>query len=148
MNQEHENRSRVCEHCQAAPAVRIIHIVEGTARREIHLCEACSIRAGAVPEDSAVIPRVGDLFGDLLNPEEEQDLDRQCPGCGTTLLHLRATGLAGCQGCYHEFGPLIQRLIHGVDRGSVHRGAYPARLQMVLDIFRAHDLPGDDHDSP
>ena len=107
-----------CENCDAHDATVHYTEIEGTEKREIHLCEEC-YRQKITPVQKAV--DFTDMLKGLLHGKmgiSDASAKAICPTCGISLAEFRAGGRLGCPNDYRMFrealGPLIEKLQHDV----------------------------------
>jgi len=115
-----------CENCGDNDATVHYTEIEGTDKREIHLCEECYRRKLTPVQKAVDFTEV--LKGLLQGTLQEQGAAAKaiCPTCGISLAEFRAAGRLGCPNDYHVFkeslGPLVEKLQHG----ERHLGKVPA----------------------
>ena len=121
-----------CENCHKHEATVHYTEIEGSEKREIHLCEEC-YRQKLTPVQK-VVEFTEVLKGLLQSAVKEQGAAAKaiCPTCGISLAEFRAVGRLGCPNDYHVFddalGPLLEKIQHG-DR---HVGKVPSHAGKKL----------------
>lgn len=129
-----------CENCHEDDATVHYTEIEGSRKREIHLCEQC-YRQKLAPVQKAM--DFTEMLKGLLQaaPMVAGTASTAiCPTCGISLAEFRAVGRLGCPHDYHVFkealAPLIAKLQHGAQHvGKVPAGA-GARLERKNKLIR------------
>jgi len=114
-----------CENCEERDATVHYTEIEGTEKREIHLCEEC-YRQKLTPVQKA-LDFTELLKGLLQGTLKEQGASAKaiCPTCGISLAEFRATGRLGCPNDYHVFKEALTPLIERLQHGDRHVGKVP-----------------------
>jgi len=122
-----------CESCNEREATVHYTEIEGTEKREIHLCEEC-YRQKLAPVQKAT--DFAELLKGLLHGVTDEDAaaaNALCPTCGLSLAEFRASGRLGCPNDYHVFSEAIKPLIEKIQHGARHVGRVPSRAGDALE---------------
>ena len=133
--------SKPCDHCDQ-PAVVHETVIKGGVAKEVHLCETHAAEFGYGPGSGAV--PVTTLLTAFAAAPVAPSTARCCPGCGTTLGHIRQSGTLGCPECYATFesslAPIVQRAQSGavghVGRGPTASSAREAQVALRAKLVR------------
>lgn len=129
-----------CENCNDREATVHYTEIEGSEKREIHLCEEC-YREKATPVVK-MVDFTEMLKGLLSSALKDQGAAAQamCPTCGITLAEFRASGRFGCPNDYHVFNEAVAPLLEKIQHGPRHVGSVPSRagekLQKENELIR------------
>lgn len=117
-----------CQKCQERPATVHLTEIEGSTKKEVHLCEPCASSdgesaGGGILEklQSLLAPGLGRAGGDLGK--------LTCTTCGTTYAAFRARGRFGCADCYEAFRRGVEPLLERIHGGVRHVGKAPGGRQ-------------------
>jgi len=129
-----------CENCHEREATVHYTEIEGSEKREIHLCEQC-YRQKLTPVHKVV--DFAELLQKLLKgalKDQGAAANAICPTCGISLAEFRATGRFGCPNDYRVFGETLGPLIEKIQHGDRHVGKVPKyagdRLQRENELIR------------
>ncbi len=122
-----------CENCNERDATVHYTEINGTEKRESHLCEEC-YRQKLMPVQPAV--DLAEMLKGLIRgtaQERSAASEAICPTCGISMAEFRASGRLGCPDDYRVFretlGPLIEKLQHE----ARHVGRVPKEAGRHLD---------------
>ena len=124
----------VCDNCHERDAVVNLTTIEGTAVRQLHLCELCAAERGV--ETTVAQPK--HPLGKFLEAMQKQSMPvsteaGKCPFCGMTMKDFRDTGRMGCARCYSTFEGSMRELLRRLHGGPRHIGrTYQAPNDEVL----------------
>ncbi len=107
----------LCSNCGKKEAS---HIVKRSDGEELSLCDSCYDHWG---EAAAYFGNDPGFFVSLLETEENDE--RKCPVCGTTLADYSHTGLLGCAACYETFREELLPAIRRIHGKTEHEGKHP-----------------------
>lgn len=130
-----------CDSCNDNEATVHYTEIEGTEKREIHLCESCYQQQKAAPVQK-MVDFAEMLKGLLTTALKEEGVGPQamCPACGITLAEFRAGGRFGCPEDYRVFRDTIIPLLEKIQIGPRHLGSVPSRageqLQRENELIR------------
>jgi protein arginine kinase activator len=123
-----------CQYCEQLATVIYTKIV-GDKSQKIHLCAECADEQGITNLDHFNLP---DL---LMNDEHSSSVvtssktnASECPECGFTRDDLRKIGRLGCSTCYEIFGNELKSMIHGMHKGTEHKGKVPQGMLQVMEV--------------
>ena len=129
-----------CENCNEREATVHFTEIEGSEKKEIHLCEEC-YRRKAEPVQKMV--DFAELLKGLLHgalKEHGAAARAICPTCGISLAEFRAAGRFGCPNDYHVFQEAIRPLLEKIQHSARHVGSVPSRagdkLQRENELIR------------
>lgn len=122
-----------CDECKKNPAtVHLTQMMNGK-KTEIHLCEECAAKKGALMFDIGSkfsIPNLlGSFFGSNYGLQGIQALTsvNSCPNCGMNFSDISQTGKLGCAECYSAFEQELEPILRRIHGNSKHVGKIPAR---------------------
>ena len=129
----------LCDNCKKREAnVRYTENVNGV-RRELNLCEECSIRLGIANKMNFDINMdfpsfniqnlFGGIFEDFANLTEpqfmpliEQVKDIRCKNCGMSFEDITENGRLGCPECYETFETRLDPILKRIQGANRHTG--------------------------
>ena len=121
-----------CENCNENEATVHYTEIDGSRKREIHLCEDCYRRKLAPVQK---IVDFGEILKGLLQGtlrEQTDEAKAVCPTCGISLAEFRASGRLGCPNDYQVFDEFLQPLLEKIQHGTRHVGKVPSRVGAEL----------------
>lgn len=121
-----------CENCNKEEATVHYTEIEGTEKREIHLCEEC-YRQKAAPVQQ--VADLGELLKSLLHgaiKEQGAAAKAMCPTCGISLAEFRGSGRFGCPNDYKVFQDALIPLLEKIQHGVRHVGTVPSHAGIEL----------------
>lgn len=120
-----------CENCNERDATVHYTEIEGSKKREIHLCEEC-YRQKAAPAQKVV--DLAELLKSMLHGTvtETGGTKAICPTCGISLAEFRSSGRFGCPNDYRVFTESIVPLLEKIQHGTRHVGGVPTRVGAEL----------------
>ena len=116
----------VCDCCGERHAEFHVSIARRKTVTRQYLCTACAEELGILVGPSSLPPSVPHIFGPLLSGEDEET-ERVCPECGTSLSTVTASGRVGCPTCYETFEIDLASILRKT-RERAYRGRLPRRL--------------------
>ncbi len=122
----------LCERCHEKEATIHIEKILNGKREKHHLCAECAKQENAAGALGALGFNLAELLFHPAKPEAEEPPestpDVTCPVCGWDWGKLKASGgRLGCPECYSAFAPIIDEVLHKVQRGSIHVGKRPEK---------------------
>lgn len=124
----------ICEECKKnAATVHVSHMINGQ-KTELHLCQECASKKGALMFDINNKFSIPNLLGSFLGsnfPVAEMQPPslnvNTCPNCGASFNDIRQTGRLGCPECYRAFDAEMEPTLRRIHGNSKHMGKIPAR---------------------
>jgi len=116
-----------CEVCDNSATVHLTEIIDGQ-KKERHLCQACSQKAGITIKMSS--PSKTMLNNFVASKNDVSNLSEQvCEHCMLTWEQFRKLGVLGCSHDYEAFGEPLQKLIAKAQGGAIaHVGRVPENI--------------------
>jgi protein arginine kinase activator len=123
-----------CENCNEHDATVHYTEIEGSEKREIHLCEDCYHKKAAPVQKMVDLAEIlkSLLHGHAAAKETGAAAKALCPTCGISLAEFRASGRFGCPNDYRVFHDAIAPLLEKIQHGGRHVGSVPARAGVAL----------------
>jgi len=125
-----------CQFCKKNPAgVHLTQIVDNEVKK-VDLCESCAKEKGV---NDPTIFSIADLLLGLGASQKMEEAtaaagaEVTCPACGFTQADFKKTGRLGCARCYEVFAEGLGALLHGMHKGTQHRGKVPPALRRAAD---------------
>ena len=117
----------LCEICSKSQAtVHYTEIINNEAT-EMHLCENCARKKGAILKPHFPL---ADLLSGLIDLKIPLTLEEKgggkCPQCGLTYSDFKKIGRLGCGRCYDTFKESLAPLLKRVHGSNEHVGKSPA----------------------
>lgn len=124
----------ICEECKKNPAtVHVAQMVNGQ-KTELHLCQECASKKGALMFDINNKFSIPNLLGSFLGSSfsvagmQQPSLEvNTCTNCGASFNDIRQTGRLGCPECYTAFDVELEPTLRRIHGNSRHMGKIPAR---------------------
>ena len=111
-----------CDVCEKPATVHLTQIVNNKVHK-VDLCESCAQAKGVTDPSGFSLADL--LLKASLNPETPGQL--KCPRCGFTQADFKKLGRFGCPACYDAFKSIVEPLLEGMHKGTVHTGKVPQR---------------------
>lgn len=115
----------LCDMCGKHEAT--VHVTEilDNKMTELHLCEECAKKKGAVEKHFSLADLLAGLtdISTAFGPEEA--ISQKCPGCGLTYKDFRKIGRLGCDRCYETFRESLVPLLKRIHGSGKHVGKFP-----------------------
>jgi protein arginine kinase activator len=113
-----------CQVCNKPATVHLTEIIDGH-KKERHLCQACSQKAGITIKMSS--PSKSMLNDFVASKKDVSNISEQlCDYCMLTWEQFRKHGVLGCSHDYDAFGEPLQKLIAKAQGGATkHVGRIP-----------------------
>jgi protein arginine kinase activator len=134
----------ICQKCQERPATVHLTEIEGTSKKEIHLCEQCASSDGEPGSGGSVLEKLQSLLSPGFDKPTSELARLTCSACGTTYAAFRARGRFGCAACYEAFRRGVEPLVEKIHGATRHVGKVPESMQATLAADnRLRDLRAD-----
>jgi|GEM_PF-664259 len=111
----------------------------GGKKKEIHLCQDCSIKI-EMPISFE------NIFQGFLNSIQSMQTNRPakppaapCARCGMTHEQFKSKGKLGCEDCYQAFAKEVEALFKNVQGSTHHTGKFPRRMGVDIRTRREAD---------
>ncbi|HZJ84521.1 MAG TPA: UvrB/UvrC motif-containing protein [Syntrophomonadaceae bacterium] len=122
-----------CQECKVNHAT--IHLTQNIQGEisEIHLCEECAAKKGALlfdVDNKFSIPNLlSNFFGYNYNiaGSKTPSSSPVCPNCNMKFSDIRRTGKLGCSECYTAFEQVLEPSLRRIHGNSRHIGRIPLR---------------------
>jgi protein arginine kinase activator len=116
-----------CQHCSKPATVHLTEL-EGGAKKEYHLCEACAEKQHFLQHKELNLPAiVQSLIGQHIGQLTDELAKLTCPACGIKYMEFRAEGRLGCPHDYEIFQAGLEPLLLRIHRAKRHIGKSPRR---------------------
>jgi protein arginine kinase activator len=112
-----------CDLCEKPATVHLTQIVNSEVHK-VDLCEACAKAKGVTDPSGFSLADL--LLKASLNPETPGE-GLRCEQCGFAPADFKKLGRFGCPACYATFKGLLDPMLDGMHRGTVHAGKVPQR---------------------
>jgi len=113
-----------CDVCSKPATVHFTQIVNNKVHK-YDLCEACAQAKGVTDPNGFSLADL--LVKAALNTEPASPVGIRCEQCGFTQTEFKKQGRFGCPACYEAFKPIIEPMLMGMHKGTVHVGKVPRR---------------------
>ena len=110
-----------CNLCAKPATVHLTQIVDSKVHK-VDLCEDCAQTKGVTDPSGFSLADL--LLKASLNPEPPASGVR-CEQCGFTQGDFKKQGRFGCPACYDAFKGLLEPMLDGMHKGTVHTGKIP-----------------------
>ena len=118
----------LCQRCKKKQATVHMTEIEGSEKKEVHLCEDCSRSEGVTLKGQMSL---ADFLAGLIKAPATREAaklaEMKCPDCGITYLEFQAKGRLGCGKDYQVFARLLEPLAEKIHGGTQHVGKSPAQ---------------------
>jgi protein arginine kinase activator len=111
-----------CDLCSKAATVHLTQIVNNKVHK-VDLCEECAQAKGVTDPSGFSLADL--LLKASLNPEPAPMGGLRCEQCGFTPADFKKQGRFGCPACYDAFKGMIDPMLDGMHKGTVHAGKVP-----------------------
>ena len=128
----------LCERCQQQQATVHMQQVMNGVRKEIHLCQACSLQQFDIPINfETLFHELLDSFLSMKETDKQSSVVSQtsgvkCPSCGMTHEGFKTHGKLGCAECYRTFSKELETILKNVQGSTHHEGKFPRRSGVVM----------------
>jgi protein arginine kinase activator len=111
-----------CDFCAKPATVHLTQIVDNKVHK-VDLCEGCAQAKGVTDPSGFSLADL--LMKASLNPDPMGGV--RCEQCGFTQSDFKKHGRFGCPACYDAFRGLLEPMLDGMHKGTVHSGKIPRR---------------------
>jgi len=115
------NNPLKCDFCSKPATVHLTQIINNKVHK-VDLCEECAQTKGVTDPTGFSLADL--LLKSSLNPEPVPGAVR-CEQCGFTQADFKKHGRFGCPACYDAFKEIVEPMLAGMHKDSVHRGKVP-----------------------
>lgn len=122
----------LCDICKKNQAQISYRQVAGGQETILHLCPSCMANMGLL--GGGIL--AGALFGEGHTPQ----VQRRCPGCGSTFEQIAEKGKLGCAQCYDFFGEDVARMVGKIHGNLTHQGKIPHSAHLAPRQDRSAEL--------
>ncbi len=112
-----------CDLCPKPATVHLTQIVNNKVHK-VDLCEECAQAKGVTDPSGFSLADL--LLKASLNPEPGA-AGMRCEQCGFTQADFKKHGRFGCAHCYETFQSMIEPMLEGMHKGSIHKGKVPQK---------------------
>jgi len=113
-----------CDLCSKPATVHLTQIVNNKVHK-VDLCEECAQAKGVTDPSGFSLADL--LLKASLNPEPAAASGLRCESCGFTQNDFKKHGRFGCPACYETFIGIVEPMLDGMHKGTVHTGKVPQR---------------------
>ena len=129
-----------CDLCSKPATVHLTQILDNKVHK-VDLCEECAQEKGVTDPSGFSLADL--LLKASLNPEPFGGGIR-CEQCGFTPGDFKKQGRFGCPACYTAFKGILDPMLDGMHKGTIHSGKVPRRAQERKSLYdRLTKLEGD-----
>jgi protein arginine kinase activator len=121
-----------CDLCSKPATVHLTQILDNKVHK-VDLCEECAQAKGVTDPSGFSLADL--LLKASLNPDPSSGGIR-CEQCGFSPTDFKKLGRFGCPACYGAFKGLLDPMLDGMHKGTVHSGKVPRR---ALERKSLHD---------
>lgn len=134
----------ICDNCKKNEAVISFTKIVGEDISEIHLCSQCAEKKlkGEGFFNVFMNDRVKGFLQDIFKfrgGSEDQMEIKECRNCGSTLGQVMEETCVGCESCYDEFRPDVERFLKNLQNSWTHKGKMPINISEDLKL-RRHEM--------
>jgi protein arginine kinase activator len=112
-----------CDLCSKPATVHLTQILDNKVHK-VDLCEDCAQEKGVTDPSGFSLADL--LLKASLNPDPSSAGVR-CEQCGFTPADFKKQGRFGCPACYDAFKGILDPMLEGMHKGTVHAGKAPQR---------------------
>lgn len=112
-----------CDFCSKPATVHLTQILDNKVHK-VDLCEQCAQEKGVTDPSGFSLADL--LLKASLSPELASGGVR-CEQCGFTPTEFKKQGRFGCPACYDAFKGVLDPMLDGMHKGTVHTGKVPSR---------------------
>ncbi len=121
-----------CDLCSKPATVHLTQILDNKVHK-VDLCEQCAQEKGVTDPSGFSLADL--LLKASLNPDPIPGGIR-CEQCGFSPAEFKKLGRFGCPACYDAFKGILDPMLDGMHKGTVHSGKVPRR---ALERKTLHD---------
>ena len=112
-----------CDLCSKPATVHLTQILDNKVHK-VDLCEDCAQEKGVTDPSGFSLADL--LLKASLNPDPSTGGVR-CEQCGFAPPDFKKQGRFGCPACYDAFKGILDPMLEGMHKGTVHSGKVPQR---------------------
>lgn len=112
-----------CDLCSKPATVHLTQILDNKVHK-VDLCEQCAQEKGVTDPSGFSLADL--LLKASLNPDPVPGGIR-CEQCGFSPSEFKKLGRFGCPACYDAFKGILDPMLDGMHKGTVHSGKVPRR---------------------
>jgi protein arginine kinase activator len=112
-----------CDLCSKPATVHLTQILDNKVHK-VDLCEECAQEKGVTDPSGFSLADL--LLKASLNPDPANGGVR-CEQCGFAPSDFKKQGRFGCPACYDAFKGILDPMLEGMHKGTVHSGKVPQR---------------------
>jgi protein arginine kinase activator len=129
-----------CDLCSKPATVHLTQILDNKVHK-VDLCEACAQEKGVTDPSGFSLADL--LLKASLNTDAASGAIR-CEQCGFSPADFKKQGRFGCPACYGAFKGILDPMLDGMHKGTVHSGKVPHRAMERKTLYdRLTKLEGD-----
>ena len=129
-----------CDLCSKAATVHLTQILDNKVHK-VDLCEECAQEKGVTDPSGFSLADL--LLKASLNTDPAAGGIR-CEQCGFSPADFKKQGRFGCPACYTAFKGILDPMLDGMHKGTVHSGNVPHRAMERKTLYdRLTKLEGD-----
>ena len=130
-----------CDLCNKPATVHLTQILDNKVHK-VDLCEDCAQEKGVTDPSGFSLADL--LLKASLNPEASTESGVRCEQCGFTPNDFKKQGRFGCPACYGAFKGILDPMLEGMHKGTVHSGKVPQKALERKSLYdRLTKLEGD-----
>src|SRR5208282_2495987 len=130
-----------CDLCSKPATVHLTQILNNKVHK-VDLCEDCAQEKGVTDPSGFSLADL--LLKASLNPEASTESGVRCEQCGFTPNDFKKQGRFGCPACYGAFKGILDPMLEGMHKGTVHSGKVPQKALERKSLYdRLTKLEGD-----
>jgi len=115
-----------CNKCPKAATLHITEVLSEDQFDEVHLCEECAHKYLYEPQAHKQTTKPS--TGQVVENDDSNLPNRECPHCGIKFVEFRNSGRLGCPQDYDEFREELTSLLENIHGETRHCGKMPRRL--------------------
>jgi protein arginine kinase activator len=113
-----------CDLCSKPATVHLTQILDNKVHK-VDLCEQCAQEKGVTDPSGFSLADL--LVKASLAPEDAPVAGTRCEQCGFTPADFKKQGRFGCPACYDAFKGILDPMLEGMHKGTVHAGKVPRK---------------------
>ena len=121
-----------CDLCSKPATVHLTQILDNKVHK-VDLCEECAQEKGVTDPSGFSLADL--LLKASLNPEGPGTTGVRCEQCGFTPNDFKKQGRFGCPACYGAFKGILDPMLEGMHKGTVHSGKIPQRAMERKSLY-------------
>ena len=120
-----------CDLCSKPATVHLTQILDNKVHK-VDLCEECAQEKGVTDPSGFSLADL--LLKASLNPDPATG-GMRCEQCGFTPADFKKQGRFGCPACYGAFKGILDPMLEGMHKGTVHSGKVPQRALQRKSLY-------------